>query len=213
MDLGRSVLRAILLDAGGTNIPPETFNRVATPLAGVSDVLDRMIYRLASALDMPASMLLGMPLTGLNPSGQGEIRMFYDKVSQKQDRHLRPRLEHLVKLVMLSKSGPTSGTVPPKWCVEFCPLWQPSQKEIVDSRLVQAQTDKAYFDMGAPFEDILRSRFSGDGYSFDTKFDFDTLDRVMEQEAAAKEAADAALAAKRAQAPVMVPGVTPPVGE
>lgn len=202
MDLGRSVLRAILLDAGGANIPPETFNRVATPLSGVSDVLDRMIYRLASALDMPASMLLGMPLTGLNPSGQGEIRMFYDKVSQRQDRHLRPRLEHLIKLIMLSKSGPTIGVVPPKWCVEFCPLWQPSQKEIVDARLVQAQTDKVYFDMGAPFDDILRSRFSGDGYSFETKFDFDTLDRVMEQEAAAKDAADAALAAKRAQAPV-----------
>lgn len=203
LDMGRSVLRALMLDAGGAGESAETFQRVATPLTGVSDVLDRMIYRLAAALEMPASMLLGMPLTGLNPTGDGEIRMFYDRVARKQDRHLRPRLERLVELVFLSKSGPTSGVVPDKWCVEFCPLWQPSQKEVVDARLVQAQVDKVYaVDIGGlPVDDLMKSRFGGDGYSFDTKVDIGALDRVRAQEEAAKVDADEAARARAAGAP------------
>lgn len=201
MDMGRSVLRMLLLDAGDGTSPAETFQRVATPLSGVGDVLDRMIYRLAAALEMPATLLMGMSPAGLNATGASDIRQFYDKVSQKQDRHLRPRLEHLIRLVMRSKSGPTSGVVPPKWCVEFCPLWQPSQKEIVDARLVQAQIDKTYaVDIGClPIDDLVKSRFGGDGYSFETKVDIEALARMQAQEEAAKAAADAAFAARQAK--------------
>lgn len=210
MDLGRSMIRAMLLDAGGNGVSPETFQRVSTPLTGVSDVLDRMIYRLASALEMPATMLMGMSPAGLNPTGNGEIRQFYDKVSQKQDRHLRPRLERLLRLIMLSKGGPTGGVVPPKWSIDFCPLWQPSQKEVVDARLVQAQSDKIYaVDIGClPVDDLVKSRFGGDGYSYETKVDLSALARMQAQEEAAKKAADAALAARQA-----VPQATTPVEE
>jgi phage-related protein (TIGR01555 family) len=40
MDASRSILRAILLDAGDGTAPPEEFDRKTTPLTGVPDVLD-----------------------------------------------------------------------------------------------------------------------------------------------------------------------------
>ena len=55
MDEVRAVLRAIVLDAGDEGIPPEEFERKATPVAGLPDLLDRMCQRLAACADMPMS--------------------------------------------------------------------------------------------------------------------------------------------------------------
>ena len=56
-------------------------------------------------------------------------------------------------------------------------------------------------------EDVTRSRFSGDGYSFETKPDFEAMDAMRAQE----EAQAAAFAARAAQAPP--PGTVPPAGD
>lgn len=199
MDASRSILRAILLDAGDAGGNAETFERQTTALTGVPDVLDRLVQRLAAALEEPVSRLMGVSPAGLNATGQGDQVWFYDKVSQKQDKHLRPRLSRLIKLIFLSKAGPTKGIVPEQWSIEFCPLWQPSEKELAEARKVQAEVDQIYLDAQvlSP-EDVAKSRFGADGYSFDTKVDLKALLKL--QKAMLQQAA----------APAVVPGAKPP---
>lgn len=180
MDAARSTINGIILDAGDVGRPPETFDRKPTPVSGVPEILDRLIARLAAAMDLPVTELMGTSAAGMNATGEGDRLSFHARAARKQDRRLRPRHERMLKLILLAKSGPTQGEVPEKWCIEYRPLSQPSQKEEIETRLVQAQIDEKYANLGAPTDDILKSRFGGDGYSYDTKLDFETMS-VMEE--------------------------------
>jgi phage-related protein (TIGR01555 family) len=192
MDISRSIVRAIMLDAGEPGSSPEEFHRESTSVTGVPEMLDRMIYRLASALKVPATLLMGMSPAGLNATGASDIQLFYDRVRQAQQKHLKPRLERLVSLLLRSTEGPTGGKEPEKWTIEFHPLVAPSQEEIVNTRKVQADIDAVYVGLGADPIQILKSRFGGDAYSHETKLDFAELEKIQKAEqerAAAMQAA------------------------
>ena len=183
MDLGRSVIRAIMLDK------EEDFRREATPLSGLPELLEKFCQRLAAAAEMPVTILMGMSPAGLNATGESDRIAFYDSVASMQERSLRPVLEQLLRLLFLSKAGPTRGLEPENWSICFNPLWQPSEKEQADTRYVQAQTDAIYIDRGLPLEDVLQSRFGGDKYSTETTVDFEALRQYQEAEARAQEEA------------------------
>lgn len=186
MDMARSALRMLLVDAGENGEAPETFKREPTPMAGIPDMLDRLTDRLAAALEEPASRFMKQAPGGLNP-GDSETRWFYDRVSQKQDKHLRPRANRMIELIMLSKGGPTAGQVPAKWHIDFCPLWQPSQAEELATRKLQAEVDQIYCGLGVLSPDgVAQDRFGGPGYSYETSYDPNAL---AEHDAATERAA------------------------
>lgn len=195
MDVSRSMIRSILLDKESG----EEFERKTTPLTGLPELIDKFMVRLAAAADMPVTLLMGQSPAGMNATGESDRIFFYNRVAQAQ-RKLRPRLEQLVRLLMLSPGGPTGGQEPDVWCVEFCPLWQPSEKEIVETRRVQAEIDEKYYNMGAlGTSEIRASRWGGDSYSLETKLDKE-WDAVVE----AQTEADL----ERAQNPTPAPGAT-----
>lgn len=70
MDQGRSVARALLLDADG-----ESFERVEVgSLTGVTEVMDRMINMVAAVSGIPVTVLMGQAPAGLNATGESDIR-------------------------------------------------------------------------------------------------------------------------------------------
>lgn len=163
VEMSRSVARAILIDAEG-----EEFERKQTPVSGLPELLDRLNTRLAAAADMPLTLLMGQSPGGLNATGESDVRFFYDRVKATQQRKLGPAIRRIAQLVMLADGGE-----PASWSVKFAPLWQPTEKEQADTRLVQAQVDTAYIQAGVVSpEEIAVSRFGGDGYSTATKIDF-----------------------------------------
>jgi hypothetical protein len=187
MDMMRSTVNGILLDT------EEEFERKTTSLAGFHELLQQLSLRLAAAADMPVTLLMGQAPSGLNATGDSDIRFFYDRVRGKQKTQLKPRLERLLKIVFNAKQGPTRGLEPENWSLKFNPLWQTTDKEQADTRNVQANTDKIYIDAGVVSpEEIAASRFGGDEYSYDTVLDFE---RREEDE----EAYEVALAEKEAQ--------------
>lgn len=135
MDMARSVCRAILIDA-----EKESFERVATSFAGLPEVLDKMMSRVASAAEMPVTLLYGRSPAGLNATGESDIRGWYDVVADAQTDILLPRLHRLIRLVLLAKDGPTKGVEPDPWDIEFNALWEPTDKELADTRKVKADT-------------------------------------------------------------------------
>jgi phage-related protein (TIGR01555 family) len=167
LDLSRSVVRAIVVDAEG-----EDFTRETASLAGLSDLMERWQTRLAAAARMPASIMMGQSPGGLNATGEMELRYWYDHVRSQQEAALRPQLEKLIRVMLKAKTGPTNGQEPESWTFYFKSLWQPSQAEETDARNKQANTDQIYIQSGVvTAEEIAASRFGGDRYSYETQID------------------------------------------
>lgn len=135
MDLARSVCRAILVDA-----EKESFERVATSFAGLPEVMDKLMMRMSAAAEQPVTLLYGRSPAGMNATGDADIRGWYDTVQEGQADELKPRLERLIRLMFLAKDSPTRGVEPKSWCIEFNPLWQPTDKEAADTKKVIADT-------------------------------------------------------------------------
>jgi uncharacterized protein len=161
VDMSRSVARAMMIDADD-----EEFGRESIALNGLEGILDKAMLRLAAAARMPATILMAQSPAGLNATGESDIRWFYDTVRSAQMNELRPRLERLVRLIFLSKDGPTGGREPTSWSIGFPPLWQMSPRETAELRKMIAETDVAYIDRGVTLpEEITLSRFRPEGYS------------------------------------------------
>lgn len=176
VDMGRSVVRAIMLDA-----EKESYERIATSFAGIPDVLKQFELRLAAAAGMPLTVLMGQSPAGMNATGESDRGLWDDKVKAVQTFNLKPRIERLVSILMHSQQGPTKGVVPDNWSVTFPPLRQMTETETADLRGKVATADKAYVDMGAvTAEQVGLSRFGKGGWSMDTTIDTDLLKEVAE---------------------------------
>lgn len=179
MDMARSIGRILPIDGES-----EEFSRTQTPVTGMPELLDRFAHRLAAAARMPVTLLMGDSPSGLNASGDSDVRWFFDHIRSRQEKELRPALNRLVYLLFLAKDGPTKGKVPGSWNFTFNPLWQMTESEMVKNRNTQAQTDQIYVNSGiVSKKEIAMSRFGSDRYSYET-----TIDPDLEREHVAKSA-------------------------
>ena len=101
VDMARSTLKAVLLDAEG-----EEFTREATPFGGIADLLDRFMTRLCADVDIPRSELFGESPGGMNTNAQGELRKWYDSIASDQMDHLGPLLKRVVNLISCAVGSP-----------------------------------------------------------------------------------------------------------
>jgi phage-related protein (TIGR01555 family) len=124
MDIARGVCRAILVDAD-----KESFERVTTSFAGIPDLLDRFMMRVAASANMPVTVLFGRSPAGMNATGESDMRNWYDTVAAERADVLLPKLQQLVRLVMATDGGPTKGEVLDGWEITFPPLWQETAAE------------------------------------------------------------------------------------
>ena len=162
LEMGRSTARAVVIDT------KEKFDRQTTSVAGLSDLLQQLSLRLAAAIDIPLSILMGQAPQGLGTDPEGDLRMYYDKVASFQRRKVAPILKLIITMIM--KSMRERG-VPKKWEIKFNPLWQLTDAEMAEARLNQARTDSMYVKAGALHPDEIRSsRWKGE-YSFETQID------------------------------------------
>lgn len=174
IDYMRSTVNGVLLDS------EETFERQSPSLTGFSDLLNMLGSRVSASTGIPVTLLMGTSPGGLNATGSSDIRLFYDSIKTRQRTQLKPNLERLIKIVMLAKDSPTKGQEPDIWEVIFKSLWQPSEKEQVEARKIQADIDVAYINAGVVSpEEVCASRFGSGMYSFDTYIDFDSRNESL----------------------------------
>lgn len=171
LDWMRSVVRATVIDS------KEDFERKATPVTGLPELLDQMQLLVSSITGIPVTLLMGRSPAGLQATGDADVRFFYDSIAAQQSTMLRPRLERLIKLLLLAKNGPTSGREPDNWSFDFVPLWQLTEKERAEVRRTHAEADSIDISNGVlhPTE-VRQSRYSGDRYSTEI-----TLDPLMDE--------------------------------
>ena len=180
IDFIKSVMRAIVVDKES-----EDYTRIGTPVTGLSDLMDRSNERLAAAVGVPLTVLMGKSPGGLGSNGDSEIRTFYDRVAKEQKRILTPAIKKLVDIL-----APSLG-IAPNYEIKYESLWQQNDEEMARARNTQANTDVAYINAGVLYPDeVAKARFQGSGYSFETPVDFaerEALDTITQVEAQVME--------------------------
>jgi phage-related protein (TIGR01555 family) len=150
----------------------ESFEKLSTNIAGLSEMLDRFMLSVCSVTGIPATLLFGRAPAGLNATGDADTRNYYDMIKQYQEMKLKPILEKLTYYLMRSIDGPFKGQEPEHWSIQFAPLWQNTEEQEAVMRHTVAETDAIYIDRGVldPAE-VAISRFGGDRWSMNTIID------------------------------------------
>lgn len=88
---------------------------------GLPDLMREFAIQTAGAADMPYTILFGQSPSGLNATGEHDLRNYYDTVAGYQNWYLRPILDKLLAM-MCGYLGL------PKVTFSFAPLWQLDEK-------------------------------------------------------------------------------------
>jgi uncharacterized protein len=141
IDMTRSVANAVFLDADG-----ETYDKKASSVAGLADLWDRFALHVSSVTGIPATKLLGRSPSGLNATGESDMRQWYDVVQSYRQDEVAPLLDWLVGLIAAQGEW-TSRPDEMDWA--WPALQQPTEAEWADVKLKVAQADALYMDRGA----------------------------------------------------------------
>ena len=164
---GRSVTRAIALDA-----ETEDFDWASRSFAGLPDTIFALMSELSSETGIPITKLFGRSAAGMNATGEGDAKDWYNEVAADRTEKLVPQHKQIIRMIMRAKLGPTKGAEPARWSISYNPLWQSSELEQADVRLKTAQADASDItnQIVTP-EEIAISRYGGKKYSTRTQID------------------------------------------
>lgn len=176
MDMARSVVRAVVIDEEG-----ESFERQKFSWQGIDKPYQLFMLRLAASVPMPVTILMGQSPAGMDATGESDIRWFYDTIRTSRENEVKPALEYILRLIMLSKVGPTGGKVPESWGVTFPSLWQPTPTEQAGLEKTYAERDEIYIrsEVLTP-EEVAVARFGPDGFSAETNINLEERRAVLE---------------------------------
>lgn len=164
-DMARHMINTYVLDS------TESYERMSLTLAGLSDIMTKLELAFSGVVGIPTSKLFGDSPKGINAGGSevAQLDEYNNSIHARQEDEMLEQLERLVSIIMLCKEGPTNGKIIDGWAIEFEPLDKPSLKTTLETRKLQADIDKLYWDMGVLTEEqIARNRFAGEEYSYDT---------------------------------------------
>jgi phage-related protein (TIGR01555 family) len=156
MAMCKSVLNAQLLDA----TEGEDATRDTASVAGLSDVVDRVMMALSAVTGIPLTRLFGRSPAGLNATGESDERNYYDQVRSDQQTQLSRAIDRIIEVLCASRDVHIDyDTV--DW--RFRPLRSPTAKEEkeeakldADRKYAEMQTHVGYIDRGVYDADEAR---------------------------------------------------------
>jgi len=112
--------------------------------AGLKDIYDSMCLDLSGAAHIPATKLFGRSPAGMNATGESDLKNYYDYVDGLRESKLRPVLERLLPVLLMS----AWGEVPADVDIQFPPLWTPTAREVADIAKAKTETVINAFQAG-----------------------------------------------------------------
>lgn len=112
--------------------------------AGLPDLMDRFALFLSAASDIPATRLLGSSASGLNATGEGDLKNYYDTVRSMQQKEYKPLLDYFDEIMARNLDLPDDIDL----AYQFNSLFQMTPKETSDLQYQDAQRDELYYNMG-----------------------------------------------------------------
>jgi len=162
MAMSKSVLKAVILGKD------ESFTRNTLQFTGLPEIIDRLFMMLSGISGIPVSRLFGRGAAGQNATGEEDSRNYYDMVKALQIFEVQPNLLKLISYINESIGSPLKEE---DISVDFLPVWEPSQLQLVEMLARQAAADQIYIETGVLSQDEVRQmRFSG-SYSFNSSLE------------------------------------------
>jgi phage-related protein (TIGR01555 family) len=160
----RSIANAVLLDADG-----EDFEKQTTSIAGLDQILEKLMNWFAAVVGMPKTLLFGTSPTGGLQSGDGqsEKRDWYDQVLQEMESKWRFLAEKFLNIIaqIYQLEDPI---------LIFQDLWQQQLNDKQNAKLKQAAVDEKYIKLNViSRQEVRRERFPDSGFSYETMIDGD----------------------------------------
>lgn len=157
----KSVINMILMGKD------EEFTRDALSFAGVADVLDRLMMVVAGVSRMPVTKLFGRSAAGMNATGEGDSRDYYDLLKSEQ-LYIKDLTEWCCLQALRTEYR---GDKHPE--IEFEPVWTPTQEKLLEMRERQQKIDAGYIADSVYSAATCRLNRFTNGYSFDTHIEED----------------------------------------
>ncbi len=188
LDMYRSVLRALVIDADGG----EGFERQSVSFSDIPGVLDKYMLRLAAAVQMPVTILMGQSPAGMNATGESDFRWFYDRIRSEQTNYLAPRIRRIVDVLFATRelqAKPEGGVV-----IKFPSLWAETPSVEAARRKTIAEADAVYVNAGVVLpEEVALTRLRPAGFESEITLSEEsarTRENVLKDELAKLEAGE-----------------------
>lgn len=167
----KSFNRALILDEG------EKYEKKSNSFANLDKIWERFDTNVCGAADIPMVRLFGQSAAGMNATGDNDVRNYYDMISSRQEKDLRPALAYLDEVLIRS----ALGDMPKDYRFEFRSLWQMSDKEKSEIGKTNAERDKIYLEAGVLTEGVVARELREDGtYSSLTDEDVKLAEELSE---------------------------------
>jgi phage-related protein (TIGR01555 family) len=146
MDMGRSVAKSIILDAGDEDgAGREDFKVVdRASLGGLDGVQQNYMVRLATAARMPLTVLLGMAPAGMDATGESDMTLYFNTVDTYRQEVLTERVLRIIKMLIQevraedgasdmrddSEEDEPEDDEDIEWCIEWPELFRPKPLDV-----------------------------------------------------------------------------------
>ncbi|WP_341232381.1 DUF1073 domain-containing protein [uncultured Methylophaga sp.] len=164
----KSIVHLALLDS------EEKLDRLTLNLTGVAPVMEILMTWISGAADIPATRLFGTSAKGMNATGEGDLKNYYDSLRSKQNSQLDPAMNWLDQIMVRS----AIGTMPADYNWDWNRLYQPNRKEEAEAKKIEAETDVLLLDANVLRRSQVQRRLqSSEAYQFDDK-QIEALERL-----------------------------------
>jgi phage-related protein (TIGR01555 family) len=141
----------------------EEYESKSYTFGGLPELMREFGQQTAGAADMPYTLLFGQTTSGLNNSGEFDLRSYYDRVNTEQNWTLRPILERIFPVIFKS----LFGMIPTGFNFVFYPLWQLDVKTRSEVEKNNTERDIKYLEKGIITEAMIAKQLQQDGtYDF-----------------------------------------------
>lgn len=103
----------------------DEYDTKSASFGGLDALLERFGYLVAGAAEIPATRLFGRAVAGLSGSGDGDERVYYDRIGHDQTSKIEPAM-HLLDECIIQVA---LGSRPPEIWYEWRPLRQVSEQD------------------------------------------------------------------------------------
>lgn len=157
MSMMRNMLGAIVCG------PEDSYEWSSRSVAGLADLIDRIDLYFQACTDIPATILFNKSPSGLNATGDHEMKQWGNEVTWFQKDYWDEKFDRVDEVIMAAKDGPTQGKILDEAGREWIPLEQPTGGEEAEARSKIADTDAKYNEMsqGALGPELIKQRFGG----------------------------------------------------
>jgi phage-related protein (TIGR01555 family) len=166
-DMSKSIYRGYAIDA-----EKEELEFISRNFGGVGEILEKLRIDIIGASQIPHTILFGESPGGLGSTGRSEERDFTKHLGDYQASHYKRPLQQLMRMIMMSKEGPTKGKVPDSWRISFNDLFQLNERESADVRARVAAVDGRMVQLGILHpQEVRQARYGGSEWSMETALD------------------------------------------